>query len=132
MESFESYNKRVRLGDYCDEQPECSKCMFYGAWCTDYSIHTIPEDMLDFAIDRINKEQEEGSKSNSVDHPRHYNREGAMECIDEMIEVFGKEAVKHFCLCNIWKYRTRCLYKNGEEDMKKSDFYMKKYVELCK
>lgn len=26
-----------------------------------------------------------------VNHPAHYNRDGAMECIDEMITVFGKD-----------------------------------------
>lgn len=68
---------------------------------------------------------------NIIKKPKHYNREGGMECIDEMVLVFGKEAVKNFCLCNIWKYRYRAADKNGEEDLKKSDFYMKKYHELC-
>ena len=44
--------------------------------------------------------------------------------------MFGRVAVKHFCLLNVWKYRKRALYKNGEEDMKKADWYMKKFVEL--
>ena len=65
-----------------------------------------------------------------VNHPPHYNREGAMQCIDEMIMVFGKEAVGHFCLCNAWKYRYRAADKNGEEDIKKSDWYLAKYKEL--
>ena len=69
---------------------------------------------------------------NNIEHPSHYNREGAMECIDEMIEIFGKEAVKDFCLCNAWKYRYRAADKNGEEDLKKSDWYMRKFVELQK
>ena len=67
----------------------------------------------------------------NVNHPKHYNREGGMECIDEMILVFGKEAVKHFCLCNAWKYRYRAADKNGEEDLKKSDWYLSKYKKLC-
>lgn len=66
-----------------------------------------------------------------VNHPSHYNREDAMEAIDEMILVFGKEAVKNFCLCNVWKYRYRAADKNGEIDLEKSDWYMKKYQELC-
>lgn len=66
-----------------------------------------------------------------VNHPSHYNRENAMECINEMVLVFGKEAVKNFCLCNVWKYRYRAADKNGEEDLKKSDWYLKKYKELC-
>ena len=69
-------------------------------------------------------------KSEKVNHPSHYNREGAMECIDEMIAVFGIEVVKHFCICNAWKYRYRAADKNGLEDMQKSDWYLKKLKEL--
>ena len=69
---------------------------------------------------------------NNVEHPKHYNREKGIECIEEMIEVFGIEAVKNFCLCNIWKYRYRAADKNGEEDLDKSDWYMQKYIELQK
>ena len=68
---------------------------------------------------------------NVISKPKHYNREGAMESIDEMELIFGKEAVKHFCLCNAWKYRYRAIDKNGEEDLKKSDWYLRKYKELC-
>lgn len=66
----------------------------------------------------------------NVNHPAHYGREGAMECIDEMVMIFGKEVVKHFCLCNAWKYRYRAADKNGLEDISKSDWYMRKYKEL--
>lgn len=65
-----------------------------------------------------------------INSPPHYCREGGMECIDEMIILFGKEVVKHFCLCNAWKYRYRAADKNGEEDLKKSDWYIRKYKEL--
>lgn len=64
-----------------------------------------------------------------VNHPPHYCQ-GGMECIDEMVLIFGKEAVKNFCLCNAWKYRKRALFKNKEEDIKKSDWYIQKYKEL--
>lgn len=64
-----------------------------------------------------------------VNHPSHYCQ-GGMECIDEMVEVFGVEAVRNFCLLNVWKYRKRAVFKNGEEDMKKADWYMKKWMEL--
>lgn len=66
----------------------------------------------------------------NVERPKHYNREGAMESIDEMVLIFGKEAVMNFCKCNVWKYRYRAAEKNGEEDLKKSDWYMRKYKEL--
>lgn len=80
-------------------------------------------------IEKPQKENKEMAKEN-VNHPKHYNREGGMECIDEMILVFGKEAVQNFCLCNAWKYRYRAADKNGEEDLKKSDWYLNKYKEL--
>lgn len=67
-----------------------------------------------------------------INHPSHYCQDGGMECIEEMIAVFGVEAVQNFCLLNVWKYRKRALFKNGEEDMKKSDWYMNKWVELEK
>lgn len=51
-------------------------------------------------------------KNNNIDHPSHYCH-GGMECIDEMLTVFGGEAVRHFCLLNVWKYRKRALYKNA-------------------
>jgi hypothetical protein len=70
------------------------------------------------------------SEPDSVNHPSHYCQDGSMEAIDEMIAVFGVEAVKNFCLLNVWKYRKRAIFKNGEEDLKKSDWYMKKFVEL--
>lgn len=65
-----------------------------------------------------------------VNHPAHYNRDGAMECIDEMITVFGTDIVACFCLCNVWKYRYRASDKGHEEDLSKSDYYMTKYKEL--
>lgn len=47
-----------------------------------------------------------------------------------MILLFGVEETMSFCKLNAWKYRKRALYKNGEEDMNKSDWYIKKYIEL--
>lgn len=66
----------------------------------------------------------------NVNHPAHYCQEGSMECIDEMVLIFGIEETMHFCKLNAWKYRKRAMYKNGEEDLKKSDWYLNKYKEL--
>lgn len=68
--------------------------------------------------------------SDNVNHPKHYERENALECIDEMILVFGVDAVMDFCKLNAWKYRYRAADKNGEEDIKKSDWYMAMYKQL--
>ena len=64
-----------------------------------------------------------------VNHPSHYCT-GSFECIDVMVETQGIEAVKNFCLCNAFKYLYRHNGKNGIEDIKKSKWYLDKYIEL--
>ena len=73
----------------------------------------------------------EQNKADNVNHPTHY-KVHKHECIDEMVAVFGVEAVKAFCKCNAWKYRYRSVAKNGEEDLKKADWYLEKLIELEK
>lgn len=70
-----------------------------------------------------------------VDHPSHYNRENSMECIDEMIALYGVEATMWFCALSAHKYRYRAGEKpgnDGKKDLAKSDWFMKKFVELKK
>jgi hypothetical protein len=70
----------------------------------------------------------QGEPIDIVNHPPHYTN--GIECIDEMLAVFGNITVADFCLCNVWKYRKRALHKNGQEDLDKADWYMRKYIEL--
>lgn len=70
----------------------------------------------------------ESVKAEAVNHPSHY--QGKHECIDEMISLFGVEAVKGFCMCNVYKYRYRADRKNGAEDIQKADWCMDKLMEL--
>ena len=67
-------------------------------------------------------------KNDNVNHPEHY--QGKNECIDVMIAMFGIEAVKHFCMCNAYKYRFRSDKKNGKEDIEKAEWYESKLIEL--
>lgn len=69
-------------------------------------------------------------KNETVNHPLHYNQTGRKECIDEMIDMFGTVAVRHFCLLNAYKYNYRHEMKGGQEDIAKAEWYMKKYAEL--
>ena len=64
----------------------------------------------------------------SIDHPEHY--QGAFECIDEMVALFGVEAVKAFCRCNVYKYRYHADKKGGAADIAKAEWYMRKLMEL--
>lgn len=65
-----------------------------------------------------------------VNHPKHYCREGAMECFEEFRMIYGDVAAFYACLFNIHKYRYRSGDKNGLEDIYKSDWYSRKIKEL--
>lgn len=67
---------------------------------------------------------------NNAVRPKHYHRAGRKECIVEMIDVFGVEKVRAFCLLNTYKYRYRHEMKNGQEDLDKAVWYQNKYLEL--
>lgn len=117
------------LNRYCDNRT-CGTDCFMQSICRDnYNDEDFTDEQLDFAMSHLCPNGDESE--DLINKPKHYNREGAMECIDEMQLIFGTEAVKHFCLCNTWKYRYRATEKNGDEDLAKSDFYIKKYKELC-
>lgn len=64
-----------------------------------------------------------------IDHPDHY-RSNNMECIDEMLLVFGKDALMSFCKLNAWKYRYRAQNKGKIKDLQKADWYLNKLKEL--
>ena len=68
-----------------------------------------------------------------VNHPAHYEQSCSLECIQVMELVFGAEAIKHFCMCNAFKYMWRYKHKNGLEDLKKARWYLtyaSEYVSL--
>lgn len=69
------------------------------------------------------------AKDDNVNHPYHYTS-GGIECIDAMEAAYGTEVVMHFCQGNAFKYQWRFDKKNGEEDIKKAQWYQKKYLEL--
>lgn len=121
--------KVERLEKHCDRFHSCFDCVLSNStcdWDMDCSYNTIEVDYAKLFPEDKGVAQE----NDVVNHPDHYCREGAMESIDEMIMIFGEEAVMHFCICNAWKYRARALNKNGEEDLRKSDWYLRKYGEL--
>ena len=97
--------------------------------CDTCKFDVVPCEMCDTNVMPHSK-WEPMRDGGAVSHPAHYNRDGSMECIDEMLLIFGREAVMHFCLLNAWKYRYRAADKNGAQDLAKSDWYLRKYREL--
>lgn len=83
-------------------------------------IHNYTKDSA--ATDTASKEM--------VNHPTHYNS-GRIECIDVMLDVFGKDKVLAFCELNAFKYLWRSDTKGTDiQDKKKAIWYINKYTEL--
>lgn len=75
----------------------------------------------------IAKDYFDSIKKELVDHPAHYNKEGRKECWDEMLDIFGPEAVGIFDVLSAYKYYYRAGLKDGnpsEQDKAKIDVYM--------
>ena len=61
-----------------------------------------------------------------INHPSHYNKLGRKECIQEMIELYGRHVTAIFCLGNAYKYLYRAGEKDGspkEQDIEKAKWY---------
>lgn len=65
----------------------------------------------------------------NVRHPQHYNKEGRLECWDEIEKIFGKEIAFGFLIGSAYKYYYRAGLKEGnpeEQDLAKINEYLKK------
>lgn len=65
-----------------------------------------------------------------ISHPDHYQG-NKIECIDAMLDVFGKDKVAAFCELNAFKYQWRSHKKGTDlQDKKKAIWYLDKYIEI--
>jgi len=69
------------------------------------------------------------AKFDIVDKPKHYNSYEGFEVID-VIEQVTKElkGIEAVTIGNVVKYVLRYQFKNGVEDLKKAEFYLKKAI----
>ena len=83
--------------------------------------------ILEFFI-RITDTSE--SQKEMVNHPSHYKNK-QFECIDIMLDIFGKDKTLAFCELNAFKYLWRADNKGTDiQDKKKAIWYLNKYIEL--
>ena len=80
------------------------------------------------AIKKAFGNEDNDEEHDAVNNPSHYKH--GIECIDEMILLYGVVETMMFCKLNAHKYRKRAFEKGGKEDMDKSDRYMKEYAYL--
>lgn len=123
--------KREALRRYCNEHSTCRECILNGeiVCYTTFDPELIKKNYEKvFPAGRAAELAAEKPASDNVNHPSYY--QGKYECIDEMILLFGEEAVKTWARLTVYKYKRRWTGKNGQEDLDKADWYLDKLVEL--
>ena len=80
------------------------------------------------ALEQAGKEAYSGNVIDMVNNPKHYNQSG-IECIDA-IKAMTDDGFQFYLQGNIMKYLWRYRYKNGVEDLKKAEWYLKKLIEI--
>ena len=67
-----------------------------------------------------------------VNHPSHY-ASGEIECIEVIKEITKNAPTQYagYCLGNFIKYVWRCNNKNGWEDIRKGEWYLKEFIKEC-
>ena len=119
--------KRKAVIEYCDRCEKCVGCALITGKeppiCTKVNFNNAPDTVINDCYNIVFGGKEE------INHPDRY-ASGKFECIDVMLDVFGADAVKHFCILNAFKYIWRAEKKNGVEDIKKAVWYLNKFIEL--
>ena len=97
------------------------------------------EKIIDEEIPILKKEKNPNTIFNTqnldiVQHPNHYGAgENGLQCIEAMLQTFGKEATMAFCKLNSFKYLWRSDHKNKEQqDIEKSKRYLEYWLVLNK
>lgn len=64
----------------------------------------------------------------AVNHPSHYTT-GGIECIDYIQEKLTPEEFRGYIKGNVIKYLTREQHKNGDEDIRKAQWYLNRLAD---
>ena len=65
----------------------------------------------------------------NVNHPDHYTN-GKIECIDYIQDKLTDDEFRGYIKGNVMKYITREKHKNGDEDIKKAQWYLNRLVDV--
>lgn len=75
----------------------------------------------------LSREESRRLMSDNVNHPSHY--QGNIETIDYIRDKLTDEEFRGFCKGNALKYVSRERLKNGDEDLKKAQWYLDEMTE---
>lgn len=132
MEEVMKVNYKYRYADwaeglwepvYVDTENDC----FYREYLGEFTKNSTKWSRL------LQDEDAEVVKIDSpdvVNKPLHYNTGGSIECIDYIEDFLSYEEYRGYLRGNIGKYLHRFTYKNGLEDLKKSQWYLNRLIQL--
>lgn len=84
---------------------------------------------IDFCM-RVRNYVESSKDKEMVNHPSHYNQY-PKETIDMMVDIFGREETRQWCVMTAFKYRMRLGLKDDiQQDLAKEQWYLNKAKEL--
>lgn len=125
--------KRSAIREYCHGIDSCTDCRLYDfvGYRNCFSGNDLAQIEKNYSYLFGNEDAKPDETASEVDHPSHYKGE-KYECIEVMIEIYGVEFVRDWCLGNAFKYLWRCKKKHDSAttDIKKAKFYLEKYIEL--
>lgn len=88
----------------------------------------MPAEVFYKIVDICARSGEEIQNKDNVNRPSHYTF-GKIECIDYIRDKMAPEEFQGFCMGNVLKYVSRHKHKNGVEDLKKAEVYLKWLIE---
>lgn len=78
---------------------------------------------VDSTLSEVEKMAKEVTKEDVVNHPSHYTS-GKFEVIEYIKDQLTEEEFRGYIKGNLIKYISRERHKNGDEDLKKAEFYL--------
>ncbi|MEK0151655.1 DUF3310 domain-containing protein [Tetragenococcus halophilus] len=91
--------------------------------------HEKPMELIDVIGEWEDMKKSMATVDDNVNHPDHYTQ-GDIETIDYIKDKLTDEEFRGFVKGNVLKYVSREGLKNGDEDLKKSDWYLNKLIEV--
>jgi len=92
-------------------------------------VQEEPEGLCPDPMPVVKPEDDLWQPTDNVNNPSHYGN-GQIECIDYLEDFMTTEEFIGYLRGNIGKYLHRCRYKNGLEDLRKAEWYLKKLIEV--
>ena len=68
--------------------------------------------------------EETENKYDNVNHPKHYEGNCSIECIENMKLIFKPTRLYDYCIIIAYKYLSRHRFKYGKEDLEKAMWYI--------